>query len=65
MAELADALDSGSSEGFPHTGSSPAIRTKLGKTPCKWCLFEFLERFHAGLEPVQWTAIRTKLGKAP
>ena len=28
MAELADALDSGSSEGFLHAGSSPVSRTK-------------------------------------
>ena len=27
MAELADALDSGSSEGFLHAGSSPVSRT--------------------------------------
>ena len=29
MAELADALDSGSSEGFLHAGSSPVSRTKI------------------------------------
>ena len=28
MAELADALDSGSSEGFLHAGSSPVSRTR-------------------------------------
>ena len=29
MAELADALDSGSSEDFLHAGSSPVSRTKI------------------------------------
>ena len=28
MAELADALDSGSSEHYAHAGSSPVFRTK-------------------------------------
>ena len=31
MAELADALDSGSSEHYAHAGSSPVIRTKAFK----------------------------------
>ena len=30
MAELADALDSGSSEQYAHAGSSPVSRTKPG-----------------------------------
>ena len=31
MAELADALDSGSSEQYVHAGSSPVSRTKVGR----------------------------------
>ena len=31
MAELADALDSGSSEQYAHAGSSPVIRIFLGR----------------------------------
>ena len=33
MAELADALDSGSSEGFLHAGSSPVSRTRYRSEP--------------------------------
>ena len=49
MAELADAQDSGSCEGFLHAGSSPVSRTKQGSGQ-RWplpCFYGKIRRFSA------------------
>ena len=49
MAELADALDSGSSEGFLHAGSSPVSRTTEPLIFQGFCFF--LAAFHPNPTP--------------
>ena len=50
MAELADALDSGSSEDFLHAGSSPVSRTKAKEFPLNGSSF-FVNQGVVGSSP--------------